>query len=217
MGVQVPQTHLHLVQHVAREVHHDRDQVRPPQRVHQPRGCEVGRDRRGVHELDLDVLEPHRARHGLVRGEGVVRHVHMGVGQGPHDRALARVRHPHQGHLARARSGHVEDVRVLAAALLAPGVQGGLELAHAALDVRLQPLGPLVLGDRAEHLLQRGQTLLVRGGPAEPIVCCLVVGCQVGRHGCGSRSSARCGQVRSWPGYCTPDGASDNGPYLRDG
>ena len=56
------------------------------------------------------------------------------------------------------------------------------KLTDPAFEVRLEFLGPLVFGDRREHLAQRRQLVLIADRFAIALLGLLVIRCQIGRH-----------------------------------
>ena len=102
----------------------------------------------------------------------------LGVRERGEERGLAAVGRPEEDDLRRALRVHLDGVPVPGGPrlLLVP------EARQAPLEVRLHLLGPLVLGDRGEHLLE-GDTPLVEGvGGLEPRLGRPVLGGEVRRH-----------------------------------
>ena len=125
---------------------------------------------------------------GIIPGSGILgrerirRDLGARARQAGMKRRLARVRRPEQWDLCRALgANHQRRTAVRPAPL------GSLELfgefLDATLDVALEMVGPLVLGDHAQHLPQRLQALPGVARLAEGGLGGLVLGREVGGHG----------------------------------
>ena len=139
------------------------------------------RHRRQVDELEVDLVEDQHARLGILRRERVFRDRGARSGEPRVQRGLARVGRPDERDLRRALGTDDERGAAARAALLRP-LQFLGELLDAALDVGLEMIGPLVLGDRAQHLVQPVEPLARIARFPERGLRRLVLGAQVCRH-----------------------------------
>ncbi len=156
--------------------------LRRLQRVADPRHGVVGGQRRQVDQLKVNVLVREHAGLRVLCREGIGPDARMGAGEAMVQRRLAHVGRADDGHLGGAF--RADDQRWAAArGALARAAELLGELLDAGLDVRLQVLGALVLGNRAQHLPQAAQALRGVTGSAESRLGTLVLGTQVGRHG----------------------------------
>ena len=147
-----------------RDVHDHQDAVRRLQCVDDPRFDEIRRDRRQIDQLQVGVLERQHARHGLARGQRVGPDIRLRAGQARVQTRFARVRRPDQRDLGGTFGPDRVHGPRATTALARPGEFLG-QVLDARLDVGLQVIGSLVLGNRAQHFLQARQALgrLARG------------------------------------------------------
>ena len=132
----------------------------------------------------MDVLVRHHARLGMLGGEGIGGDVRAGPGEPHAQRRLAGVWRADQGELRRTLGAHhVRDAAAGRALLRRLDFLG--QFLDAALDIRLQVVGALVLGDGAQHLAQPVKALLRLARLAEGGFGGLVLGAEVGRHETG--------------------------------
>ena len=173
----------HLLEHApgTAEVHHEGGGVGRLEGVADPRDRMVRRDRRLVDQLDGDVLDRQHPRRGVLGGEGVGADLGVGTGQGACSADLPVLGGPIRATWA-APSGRM----TVGGPPLRPGLLGGGELLgqvlDAGLDVGPQVLGPLVLGDGAQHLLETVEAFAWIGGVPVGGLGGLVLGGQVCRH-----------------------------------
>jgi len=163
------------------EVHHEQPPVRLLERVSHPRLDEIGRNRRQVHELELNVPVREHPRQRELGREGVGADHGVRPGQPRVQGRLTRVRRPHQRHLGGAL-GPNDHRGAGARRALARTRQLFGQLLDARPDVALQVFGPLVLGDRPQHLPEAFEALPGIAGLAIGLLGVLVFGGEVRRH-----------------------------------
>ena len=161
-------------------VHHEDAERGRAQHLRKPGFVELFRDRRQIHQLDLDVLVFHHAGQRHARGEGIIGHLGVGVRERGQKLRLAGVGWADQSHLPGAFLVHqVERRRVRGAFLLR--ILAGLR--QPPLDVGLHLLGPLVLGDGGEHALEGGDFFGWGLGGLIVALGAYVIGTEIRRHG----------------------------------
>ena len=139
------------------------------------------RDRGQIDELEVDVLERHHARLGMLRRERILGDVRAGTGQARMQQRLPGIRRPEQRDLRGAfGADHQRGATVPASPARAPEFAG--QVLDPRLDVGLQVFGSLVLGNDAQHLPQQLQPLARIAGAAVGGLGRLVLGAQVGGH-----------------------------------
>ncbi len=168
---------LHVVR---RDVEDEQGAVRAVHEARQVRLGVAARDGGRVHELHLHVLERHHPGLRRTRREGVVCDLRMGVRERLEERRLPRVGRPEEHPLPGAFAVHVAEIDVVPAARHVLGLV--LELGEACLEVALELLGALVLGEERQHLAQGLDALLVRRRATEPQLGVVVLGREVGWH-----------------------------------
>ena len=168
---------------VAAQVDHQEDQVGRTDQVLDVRVHEILGDRRRVDQLHGHVLEGHHRRGRRLRGERVGGHLGRRPREAANQLALAGVGTAQED----CRAGPLPGDAKTAAALLAAALLGDqvlLELGDLGLQIGLEVVGPLVLGDLLEHDLQTGQFFLARRGPAVFLLGLQVLLGEIGWHAC---------------------------------
>jgi hypothetical protein len=141
----------------------------------------LGRDGGEVHELKTNVFVGHHPGLGVLGRERIRRDLRPGAREPRMQRRLARVRRPDQRNLRRALGADHDGRAAASPALLGPLQLFG-QLLDAPLDVALEMVRPLVLGDHAEHLSQPLQALPRVARLAEGSLRGPVLGREVGWH-----------------------------------
>jgi hypothetical protein len=180
---------------VRAEVEHDEQDVGVPDEIHEPR-LRVARERGQVHELEGDLVHVQDARRGRAGREGVVGHLGVRRRHVRDEPRLAGVGRPDDRDLRRSGPLDVVEGAAPGAALLLAAA--GPELGDLLLDVRLELLRPLVLGDLGEHLAERGEPLPVALRRAVPLLGLEVLRCQVRRHAGRDDILARLAEEAGW-------------------
>ena len=135
------------------EIDHQKGRVGRLQGVDQPWLHELLGDRRQVDELEMDVFVGEHAWHRRVGREGIGTDLGLRSGPALVKAGFAGVRRTDQADLRRALGANRVGGTAPAPPFLGTGEFLG-ELLDAALEVALNMLGSLVLGDGAEHLLE---------------------------------------------------------------
>jgi hypothetical protein len=140
------------------------------------------RNRRQVDELKVHVLVRHHACLGVLGRERVRRDMRRRSREPGMQRGLARARRPEQRDLRRTFG--VDHQRRATMSSSPPGTFEFLgQVLDAGLDVRLEVLGPFVLGDGAQHLPQPIEPLARVARLAEGRSSSLVLGREIRGHG----------------------------------
>ena len=135
--------------------------------------------RRAVHQLDLDVFEGNHAGLHAGGGEGVVTDLGVRVGQGLQDRGLAAGGRTREDELG---GPFPAEPQGWAAAFPAGAVGLRLELGELALEISVQVIRPLVLGQEGDHVFETGDFLVDSGRLAKRLLRLSVLGSDIRRH-----------------------------------
>ena len=148
------------------EIDDEQRRVRGLQGVHDPGNRMVAGDRRQIHELEVDVLERQHRRLGEPSGEGVGADLGVCTGELGDKSGFSGVRgSEHRNLCGTLRSNDERRSGAGTAPLRTRELLG--ELLDPRLDVALEMLGALVLGDGAQHLPQALEPFLGLARAAE--------------------------------------------------
>jgi hypothetical protein len=164
------------------EIHHQQARVRRLQRGSKPWQRMLRRHGRQVHELEVHVLVRHHARLRKLGRERIGRDLGVRTGQARVQRGFPGVGRPDQRELRRTLGPDDERRPAARGAALLRRLDFLGQFLDAALDIRLQVVGALVLGDGAQHLAQAIEPLARIARLAERGFGGLVLRAEVGRH-----------------------------------